>query len=79
MGSLGSALSVAHEQHDLLPGVNNTLFLQTSTGHAALSGKFEGLGDATTAGQQPGKKAMRIADALNWQRDALGGEALVSY
>ena len=79
MGAAGSALSVAHEQHDLLPGVNNTLFLQASTGHAALSGRFEGLGDATTGGQQPGKSAMRITDALDWQRDALGGQALVSY
>lgn len=79
MGSPGTALSISHDQGDLLPGVSNTLFLQTSTGHAGLAGKFEGLGDATTGGQQPGKKATRIADALTWQRDALGGQALVAY
>lgn len=78
LGNPGAALSIAHEQEDVLQGVDNTLFLQTSTGHAALSGRFEGLGDASSGGQQPGKRAIRITDAVSWQRDTFGGQALVS-
>lgn len=81
LGKPGYALSLSHDQADLLmPGLNNTLFLQGSTGHAGLAGKFEGLGDANNGGVElPGKKAMRITDAIVWQSGVVGGQALVSY
>ena len=84
MSTPGSALSISHDQSDfLMKGLSNTLFLQGSNGHAGLTGKFEGLGDAvtaaTTGGEQPGKKAMRVTDAITWQSGVIGGQALVSY
>lgn len=81
MGSPGGGLSVSHDQSDfLLDGLANTFFLQGSTGHAGINGKFQGLGDASNgAGQQPGMKSFRIADMLNWQYGAFGGQALASW
>ena len=86
-GPAGSMFSLSHNQSDfLVPGLSNTLFLQTSTGHANLQGQFEGLGDQNTAtatpglgnGQLAGKKATRIADTIAWQSDNFGGQALAS-
>lgn len=81
MGSSGAGLSVSHDQSDfLLNGMANTFFLQGSTGHAGINGKFQGLGDAANgAGQQPGMKSFRIADMLNWQSGPFGGQALAAY
>lgn len=81
LGKPGYALSLSHDQTDfLMPGLNNTLFLQGSTGHAGLTGKFEGLGDANNGGAElPGRKAARITDAVVWQSGVLGGQALLSY
>lgn len=81
MGSSGAGLSVSHDQSDfLLNGLANTFFLQGSTGHAGINGKFQGLGDAANgAGQQPGMKSFRIADMLNWQSGAFGGQVLAAW
>ena len=85
----GSSLSVSHNQSDfIVPGLTNTVFLQTASGHAGLNGQFQGLGDAVapitlTNGvvlntQQPGLKSTRIGDSINWQSGAFGGQALVA-
>lgn len=81
MGTPGAGLSVSHNQADFLyPGLTNTLFLQSATGHAGLSGQFQGLGDAATAsGEQPGSNSWRAADSINWQSGPFGGQALVAY
>jgi maltoporin len=74
-GNTGYGISVSHNQSDFLTkGMNNTLFLQTSKGHARIDGEFEGI-DGVTAG----KKVTRIADSLNWQIGAFGGQTMVSY
>jgi len=81
MGGDGYGLSLSHDQSDfLLAGMANTLFLQASSGHVAINGKFLGLGDATAgSAQQPGAQGFRIADAINWQYGSFGGQALASY
>jgi maltoporin len=67
-----------HNQADfLLPGLNNSLFVQTSSGHAGLDGKFYGLDNAGVA--QAGAKQTRIAEVIDWQLGAFGGQALASY
>jgi maltoporin len=74
-GNTGSGLSVSHNQTDfLVKGMSNALFLQTSTGHARIDGEFQSI-DGVTAGQ----KVTRIADSLNWQSGAFGGQTLLSY
>lgn len=78
-GKDGSAFGLVHQQADFLtPGLDNTLFLQTSTGHASLSGQFFNL-DTSTASALGGAKQSRIADALNWQIGKFGGQALIGY
>jgi maltoporin len=78
-GQPGGMFSLAHNQSNFVfKGLTNSLFIQTSTGHANLQGQFEGLGDATTGGEQAGKKASRIADSINWQTGNFGGQAVVS-
>jgi len=78
-GSAGNALGLMHKQTDfLVKGLNNHLFLQTSTGHSALTGKFYNLGNgAGLAGA--GAKQNRVLDAIDWQVGAVGGQALVGY
>jgi maltoporin len=74
-GNSGSGVSVSHNQADfLIAGMSNVLFLQASTGHARIDGMFLGL-DGKTAGQ----KGMRIADSLNWQMGAFGGQTMLGY
>lgn len=74
-GNTGYGASVSHNQSDFLTkGMNHTLFLQTSKGHARIDGEFEAI-DGTTAG----KKVTRIADSLNWQIGAFGGQTMLSY
>ena len=71
----GSGISVSHNQSDfLVKGMSNALFLQTSTGHARIDGEFLNI-DGVAGGQ----KVTRIADSLNWQLGALGGQTLLSY
>lgn len=74
-GNTGYGASVSHNQSDFLTkGMNHTLFLQTSSGHARIDGEFEAI-DGVTAG----KKVTRIADSLNWQIGAFGGQTMVGY
>lgn len=71
----GSGISVSHNQSDfLVKGLSNALFLQTSTGHARIDGEFLNI-DGVAGGQ----KVTRIADSLNWQLGAFGGQTLLSY
>lgn len=70
-GNSGSALAVSHTQSNLgMAGMTNTLFLQTSKGHAEVGGKFQDLGGV-------GKKVTRLADTINWQSGPLGGQAVI--
>lgn len=74
-GGSGSGISISHNQKDfLLPGMSNALFLQTSRGHARIDGQFEAIDGLT-----PGKRVVRIADSINWQRGPFGGQALIGY
>jgi maltoporin len=81
----GSALSVSHNQSDfIIKGLTNTLFLQGSTGHAGIDGRFQGLGDGiaatiadVAATQQPGLQSSRIGESINWQSGDFGGQAVV--
>ena len=71
----GSGISVSHNQSDFITkGLNNALFLQTSSGHARIDGEFESI-DGVSAG----KKVTRIADSLSWQLGAFGGQTLLAY
>jgi maltoporin len=81
MGTPGAGLSISHNQADFLyPGLTHTVFLQSATGHAGLSGQFLGLGDAgTAAGEQPGANSLRVADSINWQNGPFGGQTLLAY
>lgn len=68
----GSGISVSHNQTNLgASGVNNTVWIQVSTGHANVDGGFLNI-DATSGGQH----TSRIADAVDWQRGPFGGQAL---
>ncbi len=74
-GDSGSGISVSHNQADfLVKGMSNALFLQTSRGHARIDGEFESID-----GLSAGKRATRIADAINWQSGPFGGQALMAY
>jgi len=84
-GKPGGMLTLSHNQSNfLMPGLTNSLFLQTSTGHANLQGQFEGLGDGknttdstgVAVPNQPGVKRTRIADSIAWQSGNFGGQAL---
>jgi maltoporin len=79
LGKGGNMISLSHNQSDfIVKGLTNTLFLQTSTGHAALNGQFKNLGDVASGGAElPGRKSNRIGDTINWQSGPLGGQALV--
>ncbi len=79
LGKGGNMISVSHNQSDfIVKGLTNTLFLQTSTGHAALNGQFKNLGDVASGGTDlPGRKSNRIGDTINWQSGPFGGQALV--
>ena len=87
-GKPGASLSVSHNQSDfLVKGLTNTVFLQTSSGHADMNGQFQGLGDASTVatnagilatGQLPGMNSTRIGESINWQTGKFGGQALIA-
>jgi maltoporin len=76
IGSDGGAFGALHNQ-DITKDISNSLFLQTSSGHADITGKFYGVDSAGVP--QPGARQNRVVDAVNWQVDALGGQALVGY
>ena len=72
----GSGLTVSHNQSDFLSkGLTNSLFLQTSTGYANINGRFGDISSATVYG----KTSHRVADSINWQSGAFGGQAIVGY
>ena len=72
----GSGLTVTHNQSDFLTrGLTNSVFLQTSSGYANINGRF---GDISAASVY-GKKTNRIADSINWQSGAFGGQAIMGY
>lgn len=74
-GNSGSGVSLLHKQSEFLAkGVNNSLFLQASRGHARIDGQFEGID-----GTSPGKRVTRIADSVDWQSGPFGGQALLGY
>ena len=74
-GNTGSGISVSHNQENfLVKGMTNSLFLQKSTGRARIDGEIQSI-DATSAGQ----KVSRIADSLNWQSGAFGGQTMLGY
>ena len=74
-GGSGSGISLMHTQKEfLLPSITNTLYLQTSRGHARIDGEFEAI-----EGTSAGKRATRIADSINWQSGPFGGQALIGY
>lgn len=74
-GNSGSGISVSHNQSDfLVKGMTNSLFLQTSRGHARIDGEFLNI-DGVNAGQS----VTRIADSLNWQSGAFGGQTMIGY
>jgi maltoporin len=74
-GGSGSGISFMHTQKEfLLPSITNTLYLQTSRGHARIDGEFEAI-DGTRAG----RRSTRIADSINWQSGPFGGQALIGY
>jgi maltoporin len=87
-GPAGYMVSLSHNQSNfLVEGLTNTLFLQTSSGHASLDGGFYNLGDGTnaysanvlaTTAQKAGAKATRITDSITWQTGNFGGQALAS-
>jgi maltoporin len=71
----GAGLSFLHNQADfVLKGLNNSLFVQFSRGHARIDGEFESID-----GVNPGKRVQRIADSVVWQYGPFGGQALVGY
>lgn len=71
----GSGISISHNQSDFITkGLNNALFLQTSSGHARIDGEFESID-----GVGAGKKMTRIADSLSWQIGAFGGQTMLGY
>lgn len=74
-GNSGSGVSVSHNQSDFfVKGLSNALFLQASRGHARIDGEFLNI-DGVSVGQS----VTRIADSLNWQLGAFGGQALIAY
>lgn len=74
-GNSGSGISVSHNQENfLVKGMTHSFFLQSSSGHARIDGEFQSI-DGTSAGVS----VARIADSLNWQSGAFGGQTNLSY
>ena len=79
IGPAGSAFGLLHNQeHFILPGMNNALFLQTSSGHAGITGEFYNL-DTPDGSALAGATQSRIVDTVDWQFGKLGGQAVVGY
>lgn len=76
----GSGFTVSHNQSDFLTkGLTNSLFVQTSSGYANINGRFGTFYDAAGAATVYGKKTNRVADSINWQSGAFGGQAILGY
>jgi maltoporin len=71
----GSGLGLLHNQKDFLaPGLDNSLFVQASRGHARIDGEFESID-----GVNPGRRVWRIGDSVAWQFGPFGGQALAAF
>ena len=84
-----------NQEDFLTAGLKNALFVQAASGHADLSGKFFSLANRSTTlvtdpvsgvvrgvetvSPQPGRKAWRLIDSLNWQVGAFGGQTIAGY
>lgn len=77
-GTQGTALTIKHDQAGfLLPGLNNSLWLQGSTGYGALNTGFGGPGSLNgDLNAAFGTRAWRLIDSLIWQHGRLGGQAM---
>lgn len=78
----GHGISAVHNQANFLTtGLTNSLFLQTSSGLAKITGEFVSLTPAAgaTAASIFGVKSTRIADSINWQKGPFGGQAIAGY
>jgi maltoporin len=76
----GSGFTISHNQSDfMVKGLTNSLFLQTSSGYANINGRFGTFYDSNGAATVYGKKTNRIADSINWQSGAFGGQAILGY
>jgi maltoporin len=71
----GSGVGLLHNQAGfIVKGLDNSLFLQASRGHARIDGEFESID-----GVNPGKRVWRIGDSVAWQFGPFGGQAVVAY
>ena len=84
-----------NQSNFLVAGLTNSFFLQTSNGHTAINGEFYNLDTSTTTLMAPALPGpvvsttvttpgiaatqSRIADSINWQSGAFGGQALIGY
>ena len=77
-GTTGTALTIKHDQsHFLLPGLNNSLWLQGCTGYGALNTGFGGPGSLNgDLNAASGTRAWRLIDSLIWQHGRFGGQAM---
>lgn len=80
-GSDGYAVGLLHNQSDfIVKGLTNSLFVQRSSGHASLNGKFLcGTNKDTVETPCGGAKQNLIANSINWQKGKFGGQAVVGY
>jgi maltoporin len=79
LGKKGMAFGLLHNQKNFLAeGVNNSFFVQGSTGHSSITGQFY---NSNIPGGKalPGAKQFRIIEAINWQSGKFGGQALMGY
>ncbi|MEY4077083.1 MAG: hypothetical protein RIQ69_1453 [Pseudomonadota bacterium] len=75
----GSGFTLSHNQADFgVKGLTNSLFLQTSSGYANINGRFGDIAKTQTSDPY-GKKTNRVADSINWQSGAFGGQAILGY
>jgi maltoporin len=74
-GTHGVGLTARHDQKNLFgsEGLNNVLFLQFAEGSTALNANFD---DLTRASKN---KSWRIVESVNWQKGALGGQAMLLW
>ena len=77
-GNQGTALTIKHDQANfLISGLNNSLWLQGSSGYAALNAGFAGPGSLNgDLNAATGTRALRLVDSLIWQRGGFGGQAM---
>lgn len=77
-GNQGFALTIKHDQTNfLLSGLNNSLWLQGSSGYGALNTGFAAPGSLNgDLNAATGTRALRLIDSLIWQRGRFGGQAM---